>query len=178
MISNIKTNNYTLFYIIIYCFLTNSSYCQNKGKSISEFDQMVNSYIKFTVPIITPKDLNPIQSKFTILDAREFEEYKVSHIEGAKHIGYDDFSVENVKNIDHNTPIVVYCSIGYRSEKIGEKLKKLGFMNVQNLYGSLFKWANEGYKMVDMSNKSTTKIHTYNRSWAKWVSNKKLIKVN
>jgi rhodanese-related sulfurtransferase len=28
---------------------------------------------------------------------------------------------------DKNTNIIVYCSIGVRSEQIGEKLKKLGY---------------------------------------------------
>jgi hypothetical protein len=71
----------------------------------------------------------------------------------------------------------VYCSIGYRSEKIGEQLQKLGYKNVYNLYGSLFAWVNRGYEVVDINNKSTYTVHGYDAKWAKWITNKRYKKV-
>ena len=64
-------------------------------------------------------------------------------------VGYDDFDVKRLEEISKNTKIVTYCSVGYRSERIGEKLMKQGFTDVSNLKGSLFKWANQGYELED-----------------------------
>ena len=47
-----------------------------------------------------------------------------------------------VEDIARESTIVVYCSVGYRSEKIAEELDKLGFTNVSNLYGGIFEWIN------------------------------------
>jgi len=70
--------------------------------------------------------------------------------------------------------MVVYCSIGYRSEKIGEKLLRLGYKNVYNLYGSIFEWANEKYQLVGSNGKTTNRVHSYNKSWSKWVTNEEI----
>jgi 3-mercaptopyruvate sulfurtransferase SseA len=80
-------------------------------------------------------------------------------------------------NIDKSTPILLYCSIGYRSEKVGEKILKMGFKDVTNLYGSIFAWANAGYELKNAKGETTNQIHTYNNEWAKWILNPKLIKV-
>ncbi len=99
-----------------------------------------------SVPYITTDELN-LQSQFTLLDAREKQEYAVSKLPGAVRIGYTNFNPTNIQTIipDKNTPIVVYCSIGVRSEKIGEELIKLGYTQVLNLYGGIFDWKNKGY---------------------------------
>jgi hypothetical protein len=40
---------------------------------------------------------------------------------------------------------------------------------VYNLYGSIFEWANRGYKVIDAQGQKTQKVHTYNQSWSKWL---------
>ena len=47
----------------------------------------------------------------------------------------------------------MYCSIGKRSEKVTQKLKKAGYNNVSNLYGGIFEWVNQGNEVVDTNNK-------------------------
>jgi rhodanese-related sulfurtransferase len=44
-------------------------------------------------------------------------------------VGFNYFNSKKVEAAvkDKNTNIIVYCSIGVRSEQIGEKLKKLGY---------------------------------------------------
>lgn len=138
------------------------------------FDKEVAHMLSFTITPIGPSQLIRLQQQFpnlVILDAREKKEFDVSHIEGAQYIGYDDFNPSRLANIPKNTPIVTYCSIGYRSEKIGEKLKKLGYSNVYNLYGSIFEWINEKHPVVDLTGKATNKVHTYNQFWSRWVLN-------
>jgi rhodanese-related sulfurtransferase len=73
--------------------------------------------------------------------------------------------VKLLRVIDKNTPIVVYCSIGVRSEKIGE-LIKVRIQNVYNLYGGIFEYKNEEEKVVNNQNKVTDSVHTYNKRWS------------
>jgi rhodanese-related sulfurtransferase len=138
---------------------------------------MVNEYLSFSVPVINTEDLYKIRNEIVLLDARELEEYNVSHIKNAIFIGYKNFDKSKLKGIPKNKKIVVYCSIGYRSEKIGEQLQKLGYKNVYNLYGSLFAWVNRGYEVVDANNKITYTVHGYDATWAKWITNKRYKKV-
>ena len=111
-----------------------------------------------------------------ILDTREKEEFEVSKLKNAIWVGYDDFDVSQIDSLNRNQEIVVYCSVGYRSSKVGVQLKEAGFMNVKNLYGGIFKWANEGRPLYNDS-KRTNKIHAFNKKWGRFLSNPDLIKV-
>lgn len=102
-----------------------------------------------------------------ILDSREFVEFKISHLPNAKWVGYEDFSVCSVSGTPKDTNVVVYCSIGVRSEKIGEKLIASGFSNVWNLYGGIFAWANEHKTLIEPNQTPTLAVHGYNQKWAK-----------
>ncbi len=141
-----------------------------------DFEKEIRSYLSFTVPIIGVSELKSDLQNTIVLDAREQIEYNTSHIPGALYIGYDKFNPEALQGINKNEKIVIYCSIGYRSEKIAEKLKKMGYNQVFNLFGSIFEWANQDYPLVDSDEKTTFTIHTYNRKWSKWVDNENLKK--
>ena len=136
-----------------------------------DFSKKIDALISFTVPLMSVNELLNNKDKFIIFDAREKNEYDVSHIPDAIYLGYSDFNVSRIKNIPKEKNMVVYCSIGYRSEKIGEKLLRLGYKNVYNLYGSIFEWANEKYPLVSSNGKTTYSVHSYNKSWGKWVTN-------
>jgi len=141
------------------------------------FAHEIDRYLNRTVPTITVEQAQAQASEYVFLDARELSEYDISHIPESRHVGYRRFKMKNLTDIDKDTPIIVYCSIGYRSEKIGEKLLKAGYTNVHNLYGSIFQWVNEGYPVVTEEGESTTKVHTYNKKWSKWVTNSTYDKV-
>ncbi len=104
-----------------------------------------------------------------ILDIRSDEEFGVSHIEGAQLVDYENFDIEDLASIDKEAEIIVYCSVGYRSERVGEKLIDRGYQNVNNLYGGIFQWKNTDYQVVN-DNGTTDSVHTYNRSWSKWLT--------
>ncbi|HEY5919435.1 MAG TPA: rhodanese-like domain-containing protein [Chryseolinea sp.] len=137
----------------------------------SDFDRKLQSLYKNTVPLIRSESLVPEISKqnVVIIDTRSAEEFQISHISGALFLDYDSFKAENIKNIDKNSKIIVYCSVGYRSERIGEQLIKLGFKDVYNLYGGIFDWINDGNLVVNRSGIRTDSVHTYNKEWSKWV---------
>jgi len=141
------------------------------------FHEKVLQTLSLTIPVMDVAELHNFQNEVYIFDAREKEEYEVSHIPGARYIGYRSMDWNALEGVPQDATIVVYCSIGYRSEKIGEQLKAKGFANVHNLYGSIFEWANRGYRLVEKSDRPTTNIHTYNKNWSKWVVNDGLMKI-
>ncbi len=132
------------------------------------FDEKMNSLYKRTVPLIGTLELKE-KSNVILLDTRSPEEFEVSHIEGAQMIDYDNFKKTDVKNIDKNAEVIVYCSVGYRSERIGEKMQKMGFTNVKNLYGGIFDWKNQDQEVLNKKDQPTDSIHTYNRAWSQWL---------
>lgn len=108
--------------------------------------------------------------EFYFLDARAENEYQVSHIRGATWVGYEEFNLEKVSKQNKTDPIVIYCSVGYRSEKIGEKLIEAGFTNVSNLYGGVFEWVNQGNTIVNKKGEKTPNIHAYSKTWGIWLT--------
>ncbi len=137
------------------------------------FDKKLNSLYRNTVPLIQPAEFEKKvnQGELVILDIRSENEYNVSHIPNARFIDYDNFSEKDVENLDKDSEIVLYCSVGYRSERVGEKMKELGFKNVQNLYGGIFQWKNTNHEVVNPLGSPTDSVHTYNKNWSKWLTN-------
>ena len=141
------------------------------------FHEKVLQTVNLSIPVMDVEELNNIQDEVYIFDAREKEEYEVSHIPGARYLGYQSVDWNALGMVPSDAKIVVYCSIGYRSEKIGEQLKNKGFTNVHNLYGSIFEWANRGYGLEGKDGHPTNRIHTYNKNWSKWMLNDALVKI-
>lgn len=139
----------------------------------TDLDKKVNSLINKSVPLITSGELDTLiasNNDLVILDTRSVKEYEVSKIGNARFIDYDDFEPEMVKDIPKDQQIVVYCSVGYRSEKIGEKLQQLGYKNVLNLFGGIFDWKNTDHNVVNIEGQLTDSVHTYNKSWSKYLA--------
>lgn len=127
-------------------------------------EKTIAKLVKGDVPLVYVTEL-ALNASYRTLDAREKEEFDVSHLPGAHFIGYQDFDPKIMKDLipDKNTTVVVYCSVGIRSEKIGKKLMALGYADVKNLAGGIIQWKNEGQPVVDNFGNETEKIHTYNR---------------
>jgi rhodanese-related sulfurtransferase len=119
-------------------------------------------------PVLQPAQI-PDLGKYQVLDAREKAEYNVSHLPKALWVGHDTFSLTSVAGLDKTKPVLIYCTVGARSEQIGKLLQKDGFTKVYNLYGGILHWVNEGRQVVAQG-KPTTKVHTYSRSWGIWLS--------
>lgn len=133
------------------------------------FAKVIDGYLEFSVPVISVDSLFDIGQTVLLLDARQKDEYLVSHLPGARHIGYKYLDLSAIENVAQDTQIVVYCSIGYRSEKVAKKLMDRGYHNVSNLYGSIFEWVNHGYTLETPKGQTTKRLHTYNKKWSKWV---------
>jgi rhodanese-related sulfurtransferase len=134
-----------------------------------EFESMLDGLLDGTVPQISTEALAAYIENFVLLDSRSRDEYETSHLQGAQWVGFRKFDLEDLEELDRDTTIVVYCSVGKRSELVGAKLQKAGFENVKNLRGGIFQWANENRPVVD-KNGSTGDVHPYDRKWGRWLA--------
>jgi rhodanese-related sulfurtransferase len=130
-------------------------------------DKTLKRFNKESVAYVSVEQLKP--ESVILLDARKKEEYDVSHLKEAIWIGHKEFEENDVlgKVPNKEDSIVVYCSIGVRSENIGERLIKMGYKNVQNLYGGIFEWKNNGGKVYNLKGKETDSVHAFNKHWGK-----------
>ena len=135
----------------------------------NKYDLTLKTLLEHNVKEVSVKEVTQDTSQIIYLDAREKSEYKVSHIKNAIWIGYTTFSNNKVKTIDKNAKIVVYCSVGYRSEKITQRLIKKGFTNVSNLYGGIFEWKNQNNDVYNTNGIVTEKVHAFDENWGIWL---------
>ena len=165
-----------IFTISNICAQDNASAQGSKVKNNS-YDRLLNTLLKHSVPEINATELVTRMDEFILLDTRELREYEISHLRGARWVGYYNFKIQKIIDLNKDCPIVCYCSVGYRSEKICEQLKANGFNDVSNLYGSIFEWANLGYPLYDSGGKLTNYIHGFSKLWGRYMNNKSYVKV-
>jgi rhodanese-related sulfurtransferase len=162
-LSLLFANNMRFFYsIITFLLLTTTVLGQKK------LERTLKQLNSESVPYVYVNELKQT-AHAVLLDTRKQVEYNVSHLKDAIWVGYKTFSEDSItaKITDKNTPIVVYCSIGVRSEDIGEKLQKAGYTNVKNLYGGIFEWKNQGNLVYKNNTTETDSVHTFNKHWGK-----------
>lgn len=99
-----------------------------------------------------------------LLDIRAPEEFAVSHLQNARLAPALDDALDHLADAPSDTPIVAYCSVGFRSSDLAEQLQKDGFTRVYNLEGSIFQWANEG-RPVYREGEEVDEVHPYGGLW-------------
>lgn len=69
------------------------------------------------------------------IDVRTKEEYEEKHLDKAINIPYDEIvdTLSTYGTIDYETPIIVYCKSGGRSNMAAEALKEAGYKNIYDL---------------------------------------------
>lgn len=154
------------------CVLALHTGCSNDTKW-SAVESMIRANIG-DVPQITTDSLaarlndgaaadSTVRSNILLLDARQPEEYAVSHLPGAVRVDPDATSFPELDSISRERPIVVYCSVGYRSAEITKRLRDEGY-EASNLRGSIFRWANEGHPVV-RGDSTVREVHPYDSTW-------------
>ena len=128
----------------------------------------------------TALELTKENDNVLLLDVRRPDEFGISRIPGAKNVHFrcsDEELKEALNETNENTKIVSYCSLGYRSAIITNRIREMSEKdsnvkvrtdNVFNLEGSIFKWANENKPLTDSANETTrydfyVKLHKYIR---------------
>lgn len=160
---------FLLFALFLFCH-TKTQGQNNRMVKSKSYHVLLKKLLKHDVPEISVEILSKIEHSVLLLDARELEEFNVSHLRNAKFVGYKNFDIYSLNDANKDQPILVYCSVGYRSEKITENLINVGFTNVQNLYGGIFEWKNKKLDVVD-ANGVTNNVHPYSKTWGLWLKN-------
>ncbi|MEO6220916.1 MAG: rhodanese-like domain-containing protein [Ginsengibacter sp.] len=122
------------------------------------------------VPKINAEDAAQHQGSYIFLDAREKEEYDVSHVQHSIYIGDQDFNIHKLSQISKKANIIVYCAVGVRSDKIAQQIIDAGYSHVQNMFGGIFEWINTGHAVYDNTGNSTKSIHAYSGFWGMFVN--------
>ncbi|WP_296383311.1 rhodanese-like domain-containing protein [Winogradskyella sp.] len=150
--------------LYLFVFFTSISFAQD---SLSD---LLKKYNTENIPYITVQELAMPKTEAVLLDSRELREYETSHLKNAIHVGYDNFDLNSVTKelTDKSTKIVVYCSLGVRSEDIAEQLKEVGYTNIYNLFGGIFEWKNNNYTVYNTEGE-TEDVHTFSKEWSKWL---------
>jgi len=104
-----------------------------------------------------------VLSKPLLVDARDSEEYAVSHIAGAVNLQNPEEIIRLARQQGRSS-ILLYCSVGYRSSRLADRIAQQGFSEVYNLEGSLFQWANLGLPLVNQAGTARF-VHPYNDEW-------------
>jgi len=148
---------FKLLFVLLIPFV---GFCQKKS-----IDKLLDTYNTRSIPYLSVQELKMNTEAYTILDTRKKEEFDVSHLPGAVWVGEktEDAFLDSLMN--SKKPVVVYCSVGIRSEDFGEKLARKTGKTVNNLYGGIFAWKDAGFKIVDAKGKSTQKVHTFSKNW-------------
>jgi rhodanese-related sulfurtransferase len=122
------------------------------------------------VPTLAPAELaawldDPDREPPILLDVREPNEFAVSHLPGARRVDPDADVIKLLASLTPKRPVVLYCSVGFRSSKLAEQLLEAGASDVRNLEGSIFRWANEGLPL-QRDGMPAHRVHPYSSRYA------------
>jgi rhodanese-related sulfurtransferase len=149
------------------CLLLLQTGCSDDMKW-SAVERLINANYPDT-PTITTDSLAARLADSTaaqplLLDARSPEEFAVSHLPEARRIDPDAEAYPALDSLAADAPIVVYCSVGYRSAGVVQRIRAQGFSEASNLRGSIFRWANEGRTVVRDS-EAVRQVHPFDATW-------------
>lgn len=109
--------------------------------------------IKESQPHVTAVEFKKIfdsGKKFVLIDVRTADEFNAAHIPGAINIqrGLIEWvTPRTIKNT--NVPIYTYCRTGARSAFVTDRLTKMGYSNVTNIYDAFKGWVEAGYSVYN-----------------------------
>ena len=129
----------TLITIICCATLISISSCaQNNEKDKNSYEN---------VDVVALK--NNLEEDIIILDVRTPGETNQGYVEGAVIIDfYEDYFLEEVKKLDKEKPIYVYCKVGGRSAQASKMLIENGFKSVFNVDGGFDAWKDANYPQL------------------------------
>lgn len=109
----------------------------------------------------------PPAKRLVLLDVRTEDEFATSQLRGARRVDPQARSLDALQ-IPEDATVVVYCSLGYRSAALAEKLSASGVDEVYNLEGGIFAWANEGRPIYEAQSLAQ-QVHPYDQLWGRFL---------
>jgi rhodanese-related sulfurtransferase len=121
-----------------------------------------------SVQTVTAEDLRTYlnaSGNGLLIDARTDSEFGVSRIRGAAHAADLAAALALLRHAGSDTRVVVYCSLGYRSDRLVEQLQDAGYRRARSLEGGIFAWANSG-RPVYRGEQRVAVVHPFREPWA------------
>ncbi len=83
--------------------------------------------------------------RYQLVDVRTPEEYTEGHLKGAINMNVEgETFAADIKTLDKDVPVFVYCRSGRRSLNAAEQLKAKGFKTIYDLDGGIKSWTSKG----------------------------------
>ncbi|TDU81556.1 rhodanese-related sulfurtransferase [Prosthecobacter fusiformis] len=103
---------------------------------------------------ITPAELKQLitEGRCHLVDVREPVEHAEEHISAARLIPLGELE-KRASELPKDKSLVIHCKSGKRGTKAQEKLKQLGFDQVQNLEGGIEAWKAAGLPVASADKK-------------------------
>ncbi len=146
-----KRAKYILSFLVLALVITSYQVYQRGYFTVLNLERIERIKSKTAQSLLSEKE-------FTLLDIREGYEFDVSHIKGA--VRFDESVIDN---LDKEKPLMLYCTMGLRSNKLAKRLQKEGFKSIYELKSGLIGWSNSELPMVNSNNEVTKEVHVYNR---------------
>ncbi len=136
----VNTSNIILF-VMLWVSLVSCGQQQNEKSK----DQNAASKIS----LISPEELNKVNTDILLIDVRTPEEYASGHLENSVNIDYKAGNFkELIAELDTNQDVYVYCKVGGRSNNSAKMMKKMGFKKIYDLEGGIRNWEKNGLKTI------------------------------
>ncbi|MDT0650381.1 rhodanese-like domain-containing protein [Autumnicola edwardsiae] len=111
----------------------------NIFKNLFGFGSRANAKIEILKKAQFKKHL--LETQGVLIDVRTPKEFIEDHIQNARNINfYDSRFMTNVKNLDKDQPVFIYCRSGARSSRAARKMIKQGFTKIYDLKGGFLAW--------------------------------------
>lgn len=110
------------------------------------------------LPEVTPQHAETaLAAGHTFIDVRTAREFETSHVPGAIFAGGTDLRALTEGHVAElrQGPVIVYCSVGWRSAAATARLRSRE-VDASNLRGGVFAWAQEGHPLT------AERVHPYN----------------
>jgi rhodanese-related sulfurtransferase len=155
--------------------LPNSLSAEGTGEADpAAYQAYLESLYRGTVPLLKPEDAAArldADPSVIVIDVRSEAERSVSFIPGSRFVDFASWRPAELAALPRDTPVVLYCAVGYRSERAGEDLLDAGFTEVFNLYGGIIEWYNRGLPLEAAQDVPAARppVHGYRPRWGKYV---------
>lgn len=145
-----------------------------------DYGTYLDSLYRGAVPLIAPGEVASLLESTPdtlVLDMRSEPEREVSYIAGSDFYDFETFSPEYLASVRRDRTILLYCAVGYRSERAGEQLIEMGFTDVRHIYGGIIGWHNAGLELVSgesgdaaaQAGSNGPPVHGYEPRWGRYV---------
>jgi len=124
--------------LVVFSLVVSFTFLSCKGQSSSEINNISTDEMQSLLK------MDDVQ----LVDVRTPKEFKTGFIANAQNIDFLSSTFdEDVKKLDKEKPVILYCHSGRRSANGAEKLLKAGFVKIYNLKGGIVQWQLEGLEI-------------------------------